>query len=317
MDFKLLKTLCETYAPAGQESELKQFMLDYITRESPKWKVQPTVFADEALFQDNIVLVFGQPRTAVFAHLDSIGFTVRYDNELVKLGGPRAQDGWKLWGKDSEGKKVKATLRVKQGRKKKKQPAGSPKLSYKGAKKLERGQNLVFSCNFRETKNYVQSCYLDDRLGCWNALKLCETLQDGIVVFSTWEETGGGAVPYLIRFIYENYGVRQALISDITWVTHGVKHGEGVAISLRDSLIPRRAFTDRVVKIARKAKILHQLEVEDAGGSDGKWLQFSPYPIDWAFVGAPEDFVHSPDEKVHKKDIRAMLDLYKALMEEL
>ena len=30
-----------------------------------------------------------------------------------------------------------------------------------------------------------------------------------------------------------------------------------------------------------------------------------------------EDNVHSPDEKVHKKDIQSMLDLYKELMKKL
>ena len=56
-----------------------------------------------------------------------------------------------------------------------------------------------------------------------------------VSVFSTWEEHGGGSVGYLGKFIQEKYGVYQALISDVTWVTEGVKHGEGCVISLRDS----------------------------------------------------------------------------------
>ena len=36
------------------------------------------------------------------------------------------------------------------------------------------------------------------------------------------EEHGGGSVGYLAKFIYEKYGVKQAHISDITWVTEGV-----------------------------------------------------------------------------------------------
>ena len=47
---------------------------------------------------------FGKPRTAIFAHMDSIGFTVRYGKELVKLGGPRISSGTKLIGEDSKGK---------------------------------------------------------------------------------------------------------------------------------------------------------------------------------------------------------------------
>jgi di/tripeptidase len=46
-------------------------------------------------------------------------------------------------------------------------------------------------------------------------------------------------------------------------------------------------------------------------------LQYSALPIDWCFVGAAEDNVHTPDEIVHKKDIDTMLNLYRFLMEKL
>ena len=140
---------------------------------------------------------------------------------------------------------------------------------------------------------------------------------DGIICFSCWEEQGGGSVGYLAKFIYEKYGVRQALISDITWVTKGVKHGDGAAISMRDSGLPRRSYINKIIKLAKKSEVPFQLEVENAGGSDGNALQRSPYPIDWCFIGAPEDNVHSPNEKVNKKDITSMLDLYKYLMKSL
>ena len=109
----------------------------------------------------------------------------------------------------------------------------------------------------------------------------------------------------------------QALISDITWVTKGVRHGAGCAISLRDSGIPRKKFTNKIIDIATKSKIPFQLEVEDAGGSDGNNLQKSDYPWDWCFIGAPEDNVHSPNEKVNKKDIDSMINLYKKILEEI
>jgi di/tripeptidase len=43
-------------------------------------------------------------------------------------------------------------------------------------------------------------------------------------------------------------------------------------------------------------------------------LQKSDLPIDWCFIGAPEDNVHTPDEKVFKFDIMTMVNLYKYLM---
>ena len=146
---------------------------------------------------------------------------------------------------------------------------------------------------------------------------MAETLENGIICFSCYEETGGGSVGYLGKYIYETYGVRQALISDITWITDGVKHGKGVAISMRDRGIPRRSYLNKIIALAKESNIPFQLEVEDAGGSDGNQLQASPYPFDWCFIGAAEDNVHTPDEKVHKNDIQAMTDLYKYLMEKL
>ena len=158
---------------------------------------------------------------------------------------------------------------------------------------------------------------MDNRLGVWNALEVAKTLKDGIIVFSSWEEHGGGSVGYLGKFIQEKYSVSQALISDITWVTEGVQHGKGCAISLRDSGIPRKSYVNRIVEIAKQSNIPFQLEVENAGGSDGNSLQKSDYPWDWCFVGAPENNVHSPDEKVHKADIQSMVDLYKILLKKL
>ena len=306
MDYSLLKELQAIHAPAGDEAPLRDFVIDYVEKNKANWKVQPElIYGDE--FQDCLMLKFGNPRTAIFAHLDSIGFTVRYGKELVKLGGPRLISGIKLVGEDSKGA-IETELLVN---------GDSKAISYKLDREIDRGTNLTFKPNWRDEGDYNQNCYMDNRLGMWNALKVAETLEDGVLVFSCWEETGGGSVGYLGKHIYENWGVRQALISDITWVTPGVPHGDGVAISMRDSGIPRKSYVRKIIDIASKSNIKFQLEVEDAGGSDGNGLQKSSYPFDWCFIGAPEDHVHTPDEKVHKEDITEMVKLYEVLMKEL
>jgi putative aminopeptidase FrvX len=304
-NMKLLKQMCSIHAPSGNEVAMTEFLLSYINKNKKNWKVQPQLFSGDG-FQDCIVLVFGKPRTAIFAHIDSIGFTVRYDNELVKIGGPRLDNDFELIGEDSKGK-IDCKLHIDKHN----------NISYKYKREIERGTALTFKPNWRENKEFVQCCYMDNRLGVWNALKVAETLKDGIIAFSCWEEHGGGSVSYLQKFIYEKYGVKQALISDITWVTKGVPHGKGVVISLRDSLIPRKSYVDKIITIAKKSKIPYQLEVEGTGGSDAKELHMSEHPWDWCFIGAPEDHVHSPNEKVFKKDIDAMVDLYIVLMEKM
>jgi putative aminopeptidase FrvX len=307
---QLLHTLCAFPAPSGQEAALTRFVLDYVRQHGPGWRQPPLVVHDENRLQDCLLLVFGEPSTAVFCHLDSIGFMVRYGRGLVPIGGPETKTGYRLVGEDEQGK-VECTLAVTE------KEDDDDELRYEGGRDLERGTSLTFACDFRETDTTVQSCYLDNRLGLWVALKLAETLEHGILAFSCGEEHGGGTVPYLSRYIYETYGVRQALICDITWASEGVQLGQGCAISLRDSSIPRRAFVERVRRIAAASGVAHQLEVEQHGGSDGRELQRTDVPWDWCFVGAPEENVHTPDELVHKADIESMLALYQVLLREL
>ena len=301
---KLLKKLCSIHAPSGEENNISEFIIKYVNSNMQNWKVKPKIYCGDG-FQDSIILSFGKPKTAIYAHMDSIGFTVKYNNEIIKIGGPVVKSGIELVGSDSKGK-IEGKIIKK-----------NEKIFIDFKREIDRGTSLTFKMNFKEDNDYIQSCYLDNRLGVWNALKVAENLENGIIVFSCWEEHGGGSVGFLTNFIHSKYNINKALISDITWVTDGVKAGEGVVISLRDSGIPRRTYINKIVKLAKESNINFQLEVESTGGSDGNEIQKSPYPIDWCFIGAPEQNVHSPKEKVHKNDIQAMVDIYKYLMENL
>ena len=269
------------------------------------WANKPQLIYGEE-FQDCLILKFGKPRTAIFAHMDSIGFTVRYTNQLVAIGSPDADGGTKLVGKDGLGE-IECELELdKEGH-----------AFYKFGRSIQSGTSLTYKINFRETKDSIQSPYLDNRLGILNALHVCENLKDGIVIFSCWEEHGGGSVSYLADYVFKKWNVRQALISDITWISDGVQPGKGVVISLRDRNVPRRIFINKIISITDKVKIPYQLEVEAMGSSDGGELQRSPLPFDWCFVGAPELSAHTPHEKVNKFDVETMFELYDELMKKL
>lgn len=305
----LLKQLIELRGASGDEGEVKQFIKKYILENQANWLVKPVIYEGDD-FQDCLILVFGEPRTAIYAHMDSIGFTVAYDNELIKIGGPRIIDGTILVGSDSQGE-VETELMVFED------IDGNKTMKCVFDRLIDRGTNLTFKPDFRETDEYIQSAYLDNRLGVWSALKVASTIENGAIVFSTYEEHGGNTVGYCAKFLKEKYGLRQALISDITWVTHGVKHGGGVAISMRDSYIPRKSYLNRIIDLANKSGVRFQLEVESSGGSDGGVIQKGDVLIDWVFIGAPEDNVHTPDEKVFKFDIMSMVELYRYLMKHL
>ena len=301
---KLLKKLCSIHSPSGEENRISEFIIDYVNTNMQNWKVKPKIYSGDG-FQDSIILSFGKPKTAIYAHMDSIGFTVKYNNEIIKIGGPVVKNGIELIGSDSKGK-VEGKIIKK-----------NEKIFIDFKREIDRGTSLTFKMNFKEGKDYIQSSYLDNRLGVWNALKVAENLENGIIVFSCWEEHGGGSVGFLTNFIHTKYNISQALISDITWVTEGVKAGKGVVISLRDSGIPRRSFVNKIITVAKSHNINYQLEVESSGGSDGNEIQRSPFPIDWCFIGAAEQNVHSPKEKVHKDDIKSMFKIYEMLMKEL
>ena len=87
----------------------------------------------------------------------------------------------------------------------------------------------------------MYSLHTDNRLGVYSALKVAESLTNGVIVFLLGKNMGG-SVSCLSKFIFEKLGINKALISDITWITKGIKHNKGVVISLRDSAIPRKIF---------------------------------------------------------------------------
>lgn len=254
---ELLKKLTEIRGVSGDEAAIKEFIIDYVNTHASTWKTQPTIVEGDG-FQDCVILIFGKPTTAIYAHTDTIGFTVGYDKELIKVGGPRTIDGMQLVGSDSQGEIVTELMVIEE-------EDGSRQLKYVFDRVIDRGTLLSFKPDFRETEEYVQSPYMDNRLGVWSALKVASTLENGVIVFSTYEEHGGNSVGFCAKFLLENYGIRQALISDITWVTHGVVHAGGVAISMRDSWIPRRSYLNKIIELAKESGVEFQLEVESAG----------------------------------------------------
>jgi len=301
---KYLTEILEINAVSGDESEIAHYLLSKISERKGHWNVSPQIYSGED-FHDCILLKFGNPRTAIFAHMDTIGFMVRYGNQLISVGGPEIIYGIDLIGEDEFGP-IECKLRGDENN-----------FFHDFPRKISRGTRLSFKQNLKIDSEFIQGAYLDNRLGVYNALKLCETISDGWVVFSTYEEHGGGSMPFLLKFIQENAPIKQALISDITWVTEGVRHHEGVAISIRDKFIPRKKFIDKVVRLASQSGIPFQLEVEAFGGSDGREVQFSPYAIDWCFIGAAEDNVHTPNEKVSLVDLHSMTMMYMYLIENL
>lgn len=301
----VLRSLFEVHSPSGEEVNMKRFILNFVNENSEKWKIKPQLFHGEE-FQDCLVMIFGKPEVALFAHMDTTGFTVRYQDQLIPIGGPEVRGQEILTGSDDFGE-IECELTL----------YDEHQLHYKFGRTIASGTSLVYKNTFKEDQSYCYSPYLDNRIGIYNLLKIAENLENGALVFSCWEEHGGGSVPFLVRFLYEKYKVKKMLVSDVTWVSDGVRMNDGVVISHRDKNIPRRSFIKYIRQLAEINNIPFQDEVEAYGSSDAREIQLSPYPIDWCFIGPPVENAHSNYEKISKEDLKSMISFYQKLMGQL
>jgi putative aminopeptidase FrvX len=178
----------------------------------------------------------------------------------------------------------------------------------------EPGSAWVYADAVREQGGVLVGPYLDNRAGVWIALRALQLARDVVVAFTTGEEHSGRGALIAACWLVERYGVRQAIISDITWDTAHVHCGSGPAISLRDRFVPRRTYLARVLAIAARSGLPHQIEVESDGSSDGGWMERSGFPIDWVFVGPPEKRPHTSREELSVADLLAAPELIAALV---
>ena len=308
----LLKDLLQIQSPSGNETLMRDFLINYFKQNQSLFKVKPVLhYGDE--FQDGLAVSFGKPKVAIFAHMDTVAYMTKYNNALIEIGSPAGENGDILIGQEfGTGVEVEVVLQ------KEEDENGEIKWFYNVTDRvLHRGTELVYKPDYKEDESYVSSPYLDNRIGIYNALKVAETLENGMLVFTCWEEHQGGAAAQMSRFVHDEFGVRKVLISDVTWVSEGIKQGNGTVISLRDEAIPRRNYVLEIINIARRNNLLYQVEVEDIGGSDGHEIQKVPYSIDWCFIGVPCENMHSSKERILKADLENTIKLYATLMKEL
>ena len=294
---ELLQQLQQIPGPSGDEGHIADFVQQYCR------SISDCVLRREG---DLILATRGTPRVAIFAHLDTIGFTQGYDRALLPIGGPHVEGDEAI--REGDGPGVShIRLKLKDER---------PTWRVQG--KLGRpGSRWVYADPLVIKKDKVSGPYLDNRAGVWNALRVLERVANVAVVFTPGEEHSGRGALVGARLIYEELDITRALISDITWHTDSIKCGKGPAVSLRDRYVPRRRFLDEVLAAAADSGIPFQREVEGNGSSDGGWIERSTFPIDWAFVGAPQKRSHTPHEECSIADLRNMLELFVSLVSAL
>lgn len=291
MGLELLWELLAQDSPVGDEGPLADWLWERVGREWPQ--------ARRERLGDSVLVLRGErPSVALFAHLDTTGWTLGYDRHLISLGHPDP----------AEDNKVRpAHSRLGETRKLHQRKNGQWTL--KGRSNASPGTRWVYATQARQVGEEVCGPYLDNRAGVWAALQVLTRCENVALALTTGEEQAGQGAYVCARRLGDGYGIRQALIADLTWDTKRVHCGKGPAVSLRDSSVPRQRFLDKVLTLADASGLPFQREIEDSGGSDGGYITRSGVPLDWVFVGAPEKRPHTSQERVNVADLQGMVDL--------
>ncbi len=283
----LLWEMLKRDSPAGDEGPLVGWLEAWLAREMPD-------AAAERLGDSLVVTRGAKPTIAVFAHLDTTGWTLGYDKRLIRIGGPDGEPG----------DRVRPAGQPDTGNTLARRKDGSWKV--RGKTSARPGSRWVYAGLPAFSGSRITAPYLDNRAGTWAALYALRACPEVAAAFTVQEETGGMGAQICARHLFEAHGISKALIADLTWHTKHIKCGLGVAVSLRDSSVPRQRYLDCVLALAEASGLPFQREVEAHGGSDGAGIDRSGIPMDWVFIGAPEKDPHTARERVDVSDLQSM-----------
>lgn len=164
---------------------------------------------------------------------------------------------------------------------------------------------------------------MDDRVACWvaiNAIKKTgkRSPYDIYFVATVQEEVGIRGAATGAFGVQPDIGIALdvTLACDMPGVSpesQVTRLGKGTAIKLMDSsVICDRGLVDELERIAKRKKIPYQLEILPRGGTDTSAIQKSRAGVRSVAISVPCRYVHTVVESVHKKDLKASVDLLAA-----
>ena len=331
MNFKLLKKLSEAFGVSGFEDEVRDLIADEIKEYIDEIKIDT---------MGNLVAVKKSKvknplKVMISAHIDEIGFIVRYIDDkgflrLDTIGG--IYDPYYLArrvivkGK----KKIKAiigarTLQALSNDAKKKQAETEELFIDLGlpvdeVRKLVEIGTPVSACEeCMKLGELVSGKAMDDRVGVYCMIEVLKKLKSSkfeiYFVASAQEELGLRGATTSAYEINPDIGIAIDVthagdVPDIPPHKYVVSLGKGVAIKIKDSgILSSPALVKTMRGIADKNKIPYQLEVLPKGATDGGALQRSRGGMNALTLSIPTRYVHSPVETCNCGDIQTAIDL--------
>lgn len=164
---------------------------------------------------------------------------------------------------------------------------------------------------------------LDDRVGCYNMLRLldCDARGDTDFVFTCQEEVGcrgaTGAAYRLhpdVAIALEGTTANDA--GDTPRAMQVCRVGEGVAVSFMDNAsIANPELFGEMLAVAKEAGVCHQVKMSVSGGNEGGALQRARSGARTCVLSVPCRYIHSPSTVCAAADVEAQYQLAKAYLE--
>jgi endoglucanase len=189
------------------------------------------------------------------------------------------------------------------------------------------GDMVVLDGPFSVVGDYVVSQCLDNRVGCWAAIRALELLkQHACEVHVAWtvqEEVGlRGAQPAAYG-IDPDIGI--SCDTTLCCKTPGVPDeqrvtvpGDGVCLKIMDSsTIADLGLLEDIEAVAAKKGIKCQRGVLPRGGQDGAMIQRSRSGVRTAVFACPIKYIHTVTEMAHTVDLESYPELLAAYLETL
>ena len=333
---ELLTDLVGQYSVSGSEAPVR----DYILSSLPKWARPVT---DE---KGNILLTFGKgaQHLVFIAHMDEVGFVVDsiLDDGTLRL---KRQGGFYnfVWEGHAAiihtvGKEIPALFEPRPDYLSTATQIKGSKPLYANAGFTSKQQALDAGVReevttvtmpkqlFRLSANRAAARGFDDRVGCAALLLALEHIDPATLpfritaVFSTGEEIGLLGSTFAAKGLMDAgvvYPIDTFVSSDDPVEPHTYAYcplGKGAVVRVIESInIARKPDVDYLQDLAARRKIAIQLGMT-SGGTDGQG--FLAYDIPSVPLSWPGRYSHSPVEVMDFRDLRALVALIQAIMQD-
>ena len=340
INFALLKKLCETPGIASREDQVRDLVME---------ELRPLTDEITVDTLGNVIAVkkgSGGPRVMLAAHMDEIGFLVKFIDDkgflrLQPVGGwdPRTMVAQRVHVHSHTGETLLGTL----------MPAAKPihlltaeemakppkideffvDLGLPGdevKKIVEMGDMVTMARTTETVGGNVVSKSLDDRLSVFVMLEALRAMgpheTEIVAVATTQEEVGLRGATTAAYALEPEIGIALdvTLANDFPGVDASdqvTRLGEGAALKIMDgSTLSHPKLLRHFRDLAETHGIKHQLEILSRGGTDAGAIQRSRAGVATFTLSVPTRYIHTVNEMASIADIEATTNLLARYLED-